>query len=191
MQKSDQPGPIGPPSDQPESLTRVIWSRRREVLRAWLWFVGSLAIMIQVLIWARPFTDTTLTAWIASTTAFVLRIFGAEGNVHGTLVSSSLGTVEIVRECTGVYPTAMFIAAVLAYPTTWMRRLAGIVSGVLAIQVLNVIRVISLAWILKNHPHVFETAHLVVWQSLMVFLTVLIWVVWAVEFGGSRPHHAT
>jgi exosortase H (IPTLxxWG-CTERM-specific) len=187
MQESDQPGP----SDPPESLTRVIWSRRREVLRAWLWFVGSLVIMIQVLIWARPFTDKTLTAWIASAAAFVLRIFGAEGNVRGTLVSSSLGTVEIVRECTGVYPTAMFIAAVLAYPTTWMRRLAGIVSGVLAIQVLNVIRVISLAWILKNHPHVFETAHLVVWQSLMVFLTVLIWVVWAVEFGGNRPHHAT
>ena len=84
----------------------------------------------------------------------------------------------------------MYVAAVLAYPTSWARRLFGIVSGILAIQAINVVRVISLAYILKHFPDAFETAHLVVWQSLIVFLTVLLWVVWAVEFGGKEERHA-
>ena len=87
-------------------------------------------------------------------------------------------------------PLLARIAAVLAYPTSWARKLFGIVSGILAIQAINVVRVISLAWILKRQPEVFETAHLVVWQSLIVFLTVLLWVVWAVEFGGKEERHA-
>ena len=187
--KSDD-GLVPAPGAKPPRLGQVIWSRRWQVLRAWLWFVGSLAVLIQVLVWARPFTDTQLTKWIATVTAATLRLAGFEGTAHGTLISSSFGTVEIVRECTGVYPTAMFIAAVLAYPTTWTRKILGIVGGALSIQAINIVRVISLAYILKRFPDVFETAHLVVWQSLIVFFTVLLWVIWAVEFGGKGERSA-
>jgi exosortase H (IPTLxxWG-CTERM-specific) len=175
---------------RPLGLLSLLWSRRSEVLRAWLWFVGSLAVLIQLLIWARPFTDDVLTGWIASVTAFILRVTGFEGVAYGSMIGSSLGAVEIVRECTGVYPSAMYVAAVLAFPTGWRRKLAGIVLGLLSIQVVNVVRVISLAYIHKSHPELFETAHLVVWQSLIVFATVLIWTVWAVELSGERPRHA-
>ena len=58
--------------------------------------------------------------------------------------------------------------------------------GILAIQALNVIRVISLAWILRHHPDVFETAHLVVWQSLIIFFTVLLWILWVTTLGRQR-----
>jgi len=171
-------------------LLDLLWSRRSEVLRAWLWFVGSLAVLIQLLIWARPFTDNVLTGWIASVTAIILRVTGFEGVAYGSMIGSSLGAVEIVRECTGVYPSAMYVAAVLAFPTSWLRKLSGILLGLLSIQIVNLVRVISLAYIHKSHPELFETAHLVVWQSLIVFATVLIWTVWALEFAGERPRHA-
>ena len=176
---------------KPPSLWQLIWNSRWQVLRAWLWFGGSFAVLLQLLIWARPFTDHRLTVWIANLTAWVMRVAGAEGKAHGTLVSSSFGTVEIVRECTGVYPTALFIAAVLAYPTHWKRTLLGIAVGIVSLQGMNIVRVISLAYIHKAYPEHFETAHLIVWQSLMVFFALIVWLVWAVELTGSRGRHAT
>jgi exosortase/archaeosortase family protein len=156
-------------------------------LRAWLWFVLSVAVLIRILIWARPFTDTRLTAWLASGSALLLRAAGVEAQTHATTLVTSLGTVEIVRECTGVYPTALYVAAVLAFPTGFARKLVGIGLGILAIQVVNLVRIISLILVQRWWPGVFETAHLVVWQSLMVFLIAVFWILWAMAFArGAR-----
>lgn len=179
----------GGTTDSP-SLWRLIWIERRQVLRAWLWFAGSFAVLLQLLIWGRPFTDHRLTVWIAHVTAWVMRIAGAGGKAEGTLVSSSFGTIEIVRECTGVYSMALFIAAVLAYPTRWQRTLLGIAIGIVSLQAMNIVRVISLAYIHKAYPQYFEMAHLIVWQSLMVFFALIVWLVWAVELTGTRGRHA-
>lgn len=166
---------------------RPIWQRRKAVVRVWLTFVVSLAVLIQILVWARPFTDGPLAIWIAKLSAAILRGLGVEASSNGALVTSSLGTVEIIRECTGVYPTALFIAAVLAYPCAWSRKLWGILLGVGVVQVVNLVRIVSLCYVLKKFPEVFETAHLLVWQSAVAFLTMLTWLVWAVEFSGVRP----
>jgi exosortase H (IPTLxxWG-CTERM-specific) len=164
--------------------------RYRHVLKAWLWFVGSVAVLIQGLIWARPFTDGTLTRWIASVSAAVLRLLGAEARVEGTLIVSTLGSVEIIRECTAVYPTAFYVAAVIAYPCAPSRKLLGIGLGIVAIQVINLVRVVSLCYIHKFFPSVFETAHLIVWQSLVVFFTLVLWLLWSTELAGVRKRHA-
>jgi exosortase/archaeosortase family protein len=169
---------------------RALWDARGEVLRAWLVFGGSLAVMIQVLIWARPFTDTVFTRWIATYTAWVLALLGLEGESRGTLILSSIGSVEIIRECTAVYPTAMILAAVFAYKASWQRKLLGVVGGIVAIQCLNVIRIVSLMFVQKHWPESFEYMHMVVWQSLIVFLTGLLWLLWSTEFAQPRKRHA-
>lgn len=183
-------GPKPPSAPKPTGRFRAVWEARGDVLRAWLWFAGSLAVMIQALIWARPFTDTVFTRWIATYTAWVLALLGLEGESRGTLIISSIGSVEIIRECTAVYPTAMFLAAVFAYRTSWRRKLAGVVGGILAIQCLNVVRIISLMFVQQHYPDAFEYMHMVVWQSLIVFLTALLWLLWATEFAQPRKRHA-
>ena len=44
---------------------------------------------------------------------------------------------------------------------------------------------------IKADPSVFKFAHLTVWQSLMVFLTGMLWLVWATEFTGRPKHDAS
>ena len=53
---------------------------------------------------------------------------------------------------------------------------------------INQVRLVSLFYIGHWFPGSFQTAHLVVWQSLMIFATVILWLLWA---AGSRPHHAS
>jgi hypothetical protein len=120
-----------PPGEEVGFLQRL-WEAKGFVLRAWAVFVLSAAALIHVLIWARPFTDTTLSRWIAHVSAATLRLLGAEAEVHGTVIASSLGTLEIIRECTGVYPTALFIAAVVAYPCSCAKKAGGVLVGILA-----------------------------------------------------------
>jgi exosortase H (IPTLxxWG-CTERM-specific) len=170
---------------------RRVPGRYGHVVRAWVYFVVGVGVLVQVLIWARPFTDTTLCRWVATATVLTLRSFGIEARAEGTVIQSSLGSIEIVRECTAAYPTAMYWAAVLAYPCTLRRKLIGAAVGALAIQVINLARVVSLCCIHKWYPQIFETAHLVVWQSLIVFFTLLIWIIWATGFSGARRSHAT
>ena len=120
----------------------------------------------------------------AQMTAWALRLLGAEAQANGKLVSSSIFSVEIIWECTAVFPIAVFVAAVLAYPCSWASKAFGVLAGVPLLIGVNLVRLVSLCYIGRAYPAAFETAHLLVWQSLFVFVTTLAWIVWGVVFVG-------
>jgi exosortase H (IPTLxxWG-CTERM-specific) len=66
----------------------------------------------------------------------------------------------------------------LAFPAPWRHRLAGIAIGVATVQVLNVIRVVTLFYLGQWNEHVFEWAHLYVWQALIMLDVLIVWVIW-------------
>ena len=176
-----RPGPLA----MPRTPWRALWHERGAAFRVWLRFAAALGVLMAGAILARPFTDGPLTEWIASASAAVLRLLGVEATVAGDTVQSSLGPMTIIRECTAVYPTAIFAAAVLAYPSPMRRRLLGIGLGVVGIQLVNMVRLLSLLYIAGRHPDVFEMAHLVVWPSLIVLCTILFWIAWVSELAGN------
>ena len=84
----------------------------------------------------------------------------------------------------------MLVAAILAFPAPWRHRLAGIVVGTLAVQGLNIVRVISLFYLGQWNYDAFEWAHLYVWQALImldVLVVWLLWVRWSPEHGDRSP----
>ena len=99
--------------------------------------------------------------------------------------SSSFG-VNIENGCNGVETALLFGAAVLAFPASWPRRLVGLLVGFVAIQILNLFRVITLFWIGLHRPALFNSSHTVIWQSVVVLFGVLM-PVWAVVLGRLAP----
>jgi exosortase H (IPTLxxWG-CTERM-specific) len=73
----------------------------------------------------------------------------------------------------------------LAFPATWRHRLVGIVVGTAAVQLLNVVRVVSLFYLGQWNQQVFEWAHLCVWQALIMLDVLIVWVIW-VRVAGRR-----
>ena len=104
----------------------------------------------------------------AHTTAALLRLLGAAGRVEGVQVHASFFAVEVIPECTALFPAAMYAAAVLAYPGPWRAKALGVGLGLPALFVLNQVRMVSLFYVGHLAPDTFETVHLVVWQSAIV-----------------------
>ena len=51
-------------------------------------------------------------------------------------------------------------------------------AGILAVQGLNVVRVISLFYLGQWNYQVFEWAHLYVWQALIMLDVLVVWLIW-------------
>jgi exosortase H (IPTLxxWG-CTERM-specific) len=86
--------------------------------------------------------------------------------------------VTIVAGCNGVEATLILVAAILAYPASASRKLAGIAAGFIAVQGLNLVRVVSLFFLGQWSFAAFEFAHLYLWQGLIMLDVLVVWLVW-------------
>ena len=119
------------------------------------------------------------TALIARASGVVLRLFGEEATVTNCLVSSPRFAVTIYNGCNGLITSLIFVAGVLAFPARPVAKLIGVGGGLLAIQIINMVRIVSLFYIGIFLPDLFDDAHIFVWQSLVILAGVALWVIWA------------
>lgn len=155
-------------------------SRRRSV--GFLVRFVVLLVVFYLIVASRPVNDAVIvpfTAGIASVSGKVLNALGERAEVVGTEIRSSSFGVNIENGCNGVETALLFGAAVLAFPASWTRRLLGLLVGFVAIQVLNLFRVITLFWIGLHRPALFNSSHTVIWQSVVVLFGVLLFLLWA------------
>jgi exosortase H (IPTLxxWG-CTERM-specific) len=129
----------------------------------------------------RPVDSTVITpftAFIARISGFALRLLGEDAAVNGCAVSSPRFAVTIYNGCNGLITSLIFISGVLAFPARWSAKLIGIVGGLLAIQLINLVRIVSLFYVGVFLPQYFNDAHIFVWQSLVILFGVSLWIVW-------------
>src|SRR5215471_2515248 len=122
-----------------------------------------------------PWTDA-----LAAISARLVTIFDPAIRASGNVLQSAANgfAVSIEAGCNGVEATLVLAAAMLAFPAPWRRKVAGLAIGILAVQGLNVIRVISLFYLGQWNYQVFEWAHLYVWQALIMLDVLVVWLVW-------------
>ncbi len=119
---------------------------------------------------------------------FVLNLLSLKATASGTLLQVEGFAARIDDVCTGVFVVAIYLAAVLAYPSRMKEKLKGFLFGASVIFSLNLIRVVSLMYIGRYFPSFFETAHLLIWQSLVIFAALLAWLYWTERFVGAPQH---
>jgi len=117
-------------------------------------------------------------ALIARLTGGTLRLLGYTATVDGTTVSAPEFSVEIVRGCDAMEPMAAFIAAVLASPVPFWLKVPGILTGLTALLVINLVRIVSLFFVGLYWRSAFDTIHLDVWQAAFIVLAIAFWAVW-------------
>ena len=100
-------------------------------------------------------------------------------HVNGTLISGSCFSVNIENGCNGVEATMFLIAAILAFPAPARLRAIGVAAGAVLIQVLNLIRVLTLYLAGCYRREWFETMHLAVWQTIIFAAVTLYFIAWS------------
>ncbi|CAN5182543.1 hypothetical protein BH11PSE11_BH11PSE11_19280 [soil metagenome] len=137
-------------------------------------FAAELTPPIQRLI-VLPWTEM-----LAHLCAAVITLFDANVTAVGKVLRSTTNgfAVSIEAGCNGIEAAIILIAAMLAFPAPWKHRVLGILAGLLAVQILNVVRVISLFYLGQWSMKVFEWAHLYLWQALIMLDVLIVWLVW-------------
>jgi exosortase H (IPTLxxWG-CTERM-specific) len=118
--------------------------------------------------------------FIAETSARMLSFVGERATATGDVIFSPRFSARIVPGCDAVEATALFVCAVLAFPTGLPRKVVGILAGAFALAVLNLVRVTSLFLFGVHLPRIFNMMHLEVWQGLFIVFAVVLWIVWLV-----------
>lgn len=174
--KRETPSPR--PSSSPEE---PFWRRnRREItfLVLFLVLLGGGFTLISVN-WVNDHVIEPFTAAIAQVSGGILGLLGQKVTMNGTIITNARFAVNIRNGCNGVEAMLIFLSAVLAFPAPWRSRLSGLALGILAIQLINLVRVVSLYLTGAYFPRIFDASHTVIWQSVVILFGVLLWVFWA------------
>ncbi len=166
--------------------------RLRAEARFLITFLLVLGASFAFLAW-KPVNDHLVepfTARIADLSGVTLRAIGQDVTRSGTALRSPRFAVNIKNGCNGVEAMVILLAAIVAFPAPWKARLAGLAIGAVAIQVVNLVRVVALFLTGAYLPRFFDTSHTVVWQSLVILSAVLIWILWAQRVTPRRPSAA-
>jgi len=127
------------------------------------------------------------TTFVAHEARVVLNLLGENAEVRGQLLTSPRFSVAIYNGCNGLEAILIFVAGVLAFPARWPRKLGGVLLGLLAIQLVNIVRIVSLFYIGVYAPSAFSASHVYVWQSLIIVYAVVLWVVWVRRYALVQP----
>ena len=122
------------------------------------------------------------TGLVAKASGFTLDLIGQDIRMDGTKIYGSRFSVNIRNGCNGLETMIIFLAAVLAFPSSWRSRILGLLAGGLAIQAVNLVRVVALYLTGAYYPKFFDSSHTVVWQTIVILFGVLLWIFWAQRF---------
>jgi exosortase H (IPTLxxWG-CTERM-specific) len=152
------------------------------VLRFFAAFVVLQAVLfgLELTPWAQEYFVVPWTNALAAISAWLVTVVDPGVASEGKILRSTVNgfAVSIEAGCNGVEATIVLVAAMLAFPAPWKNRLVGLAAGIIAVQGLNVVRVISLFYLGQWNMRAFEWAHLYVWQALIMLDVLVVWLVW-------------
>lgn len=120
------------------------------------------------------------TSLLAAISAGLILPFDSAVVSYGKVLQFGPGgfSVSIEAGCNGVEATIVLIAAVLAFPASWRARVAAIALGFLAIQAMNIARIISLFYLGNWNMDVFTWVHLYLWPALIMLDVLIVFIVY-------------
>ena len=131
----------------------------------------------------QPVQDAVIlpfTAGIAKVCVFLIELFDS-GVISSGKVIRDIQTgfaVSIEPGCNGVEAMIILFAAIFAFPASFKHKLIGFGIGFVAIQALNLVRIISLFYLGQWNMTWFEWFHLYLWQALIILDALVVWLIW-------------
>ncbi len=115
---------------------------------------------------------------IAVVSGALLNVLGQHVTVSGVILAAGSHAVSIQNGCNGIEAVVFLVAAILAFPATWRQRVVGLVAAIAVIQILNLVRVVTLFLLNRYKPQLFELFHLAIWQTVIGGAAIALFYVW-------------
>lgn len=134
----------------------------------------------ELLPFGQQYFVTPLTSVLAYLSGNIIELFGREILTRGVVIYDLKArfAIEIAAGCNGVEAMILLLSAIFAFPAPLKSKIIGALVGMIAIQGLNLVRIVSLFFLgLWDHA-AFEWAHLYLWQALIMLDALIVWLLW-------------
>jgi len=101
----------------------------------------------------------------------------SRGEIHRAVFS-----MRIIYDCSGVFATSIYLAAVLGYPASIIEKVLGCVIGAPFLALVNIVRLVCMFFVGIFFPKLFHFFHVYLWQGIFIIFVIVIWMLWAEFF---------
>jgi len=134
------------------------------------------------------------TALLAGFSAALIAPFDHAVVSYGNVIHNPANGFGVAIEagCNAVEACIVLAAAMFAFPAPWRHKLLGLALGMIAVQGVNILRIVSLFYLGQWRTDAFEFAHLYLWQGLIMLDVLVVWLIWvrAMPARYAAPHGA-
>lgn len=127
-------------------------------------------------------TGSGLMLHVRTATALILAsifsLAGMDVAVKGTILSVNGFSLDIIDECTAVFPAIIYCSCILAYPARLKKKSLGILIGVPALYAINLFRIAILTFVGLYNPNMMEFVHVYLWQGSFIIFVVVLFLIW-------------
>ena len=152
------------------------------MIRFFVVFIVLLVALFSLRIssFGHDYVTEPFTYLLAQASAFLIKLWDKGVTSHGVEIWNAARDfgVGIAPGCDGIEAVIILISAIVAFPSPWKHKIVGIVLGFIAIQSLNLVRIISLFYMGQWNQTMFDWFHLYLWQALIVLDALAVWLVW-------------
>ncbi len=147
--------------------------------------IATSVIVILVLLFSTNIIENALISFTAKSTNALLNLFGVRTSLRGNTIALLSGTqtkLQIIPDCTGIYPFIIMVGFILAYPSKLKNKLLGILFGGILSLLVNYIRLITLIVVAEKSYDTFQYLHIFIWQTTFIILVIfyfLWWINWS------------
>jgi exosortase H (IPTLxxWG-CTERM-specific) len=101
---------------------------------------------------------------------------------HTQLIGDTIRTESyafvVKRGCDATEQAWLFVAAVVAFPVSWRRKVTGVLLGTLLLLILNQARIVALFFVGRGYPEMYDSMHLTLFPAMFVVMAMMLWVAW-------------
>jgi len=115
----------------------------------------------------------------AQVSSAILNSLGEKSHVTGaTIWAGENAIITVLPACTAIELLWFFFAVIMSFPSSFARKVPGVLAGVALLVILNLGRVTSLYFIGVHFPGLFDTAHEELWGVVLTLATIALCVLW-------------
>ena len=119
-------------------------------------------------------------------TAKILEIMGILCISYGSIITISGTSLDIKFGCNGLEAVMIYSVGIISFPATWKKKFLGIVAGFIVIQIINIIRIVVLAYSSIYFKTLFEYIHIYIAQGMMIAVALGMYIYW-IGYAQERP----
>lgn len=153
--------------------------KRKDGISVWRFAITYFALMgsFFLLIGLKPVQNVIdlnglYTKGVVILTSKILEVLTIPSTYQGSVIKLPSIALDVRFGCNGLEAVMIYSVAVIAFPASWKDKLMGILGGFLVIQVINILRISSLAYSAIHFKNLFEYIHIYIAQGMMIAVSL-------------------